>query len=60
MSRTEAELQIAVTTKPYAEMSLISNHRKAEFVSDIFHMQRFWGGHGEISPKTCFIQVGMI
>jgi hypothetical protein len=58
--RTEAGLQIAVTTKPYAEMSRMSNHRKAEFVSDIFHMRRFWGGHGKISPKTCFIQVGMI
>jgi hypothetical protein len=41
-------------------MSRMSNQRKAEFVSDIFRMRSFWGGHGEISLKTCFIQVGMI
>jgi hypothetical protein len=23
-------------------------------------MESFWGGHDEISPKICFIQVGMI
>jgi hypothetical protein len=60
MFRTEAELQNAVTTKPYVEMSCMSNQPKAEFVGDIFHMQSCWGGHGEISPKTYFIQVGMI
>jgi hypothetical protein len=60
MSRTEAVLQIAVTTKPYAEMSHMSNQRKNEFVSDIFCMGRFWGGHGKILPKTYFIQAGMI
>jgi hypothetical protein len=38
VSRTEAGLQIAVTTKPYAEMSRISNQRKAEFVGDLFCM----------------------
>jgi hypothetical protein len=38
VSRTEAEIQIAVTTKPYAEMSRMSNQQKAEFVSDIFCM----------------------
>jgi hypothetical protein len=60
VSRTEAGLEIAVTTKPYAKMSRMSNQQKAEFISDIFHMQRFCGGHGKISPKTYFIQVGMI
>jgi hypothetical protein len=60
MSRTKAGLQIAVTTKPYIKMSRMSNQQKAEFVGDIFCKQSFWGGHGEISPKTCFIQVGMI
>jgi hypothetical protein len=60
VSRTEAGLQIAVTTNPYAEMSRMSNQRKYEFVSDIFHMRSFWGGHGKISPRTCFIQEGMI
>jgi hypothetical protein len=60
LPRTGAVLQNAVTTKLYAEMSRISNQRKAEFVSDIFRMQSLWGGHGKISPKTCFIQVGMI
>jgi hypothetical protein len=58
--RTEAEIQNAVTTKPYVEMSHMSNQRKDEFVGDIFHMRSCWGGHGEILPKTCFIQVGMI
>jgi hypothetical protein len=60
VSRTEAGLQIAVATKPYVEMSHMSNQKKSEFVSNIFCMRRFWGGHGEISTKTCFIQVGMI
>jgi hypothetical protein len=60
MSRTEAELQIAVTTKPYAKMSCMSNQWKAEFTNDSFRMQRFWGGLDKISPKTSFIQVGMI
>jgi hypothetical protein len=36
MSITKAELQIAVATKLHAEMSCMSNQRKAEFVSDIF------------------------
>jgi hypothetical protein len=38
MSRTKAGLQNAVMTEPYIEMSHMSNQRKAEFVSDIFHM----------------------
>jgi hypothetical protein len=58
--RTKAGLQITVTTEPYIKMSHMSNQRKAEFVGDIFHMRSFWGGHGEISPKPCFIQVCMI
>jgi hypothetical protein len=58
--RTEAEIRNAVTTQPYVEMSRMSNQRKAEFVGNIFCMQSFWGGHDEISPKICFIQVGMI
>jgi carboxypeptidase C (cathepsin A) len=58
--RTKAGLQIAVTTEPYIKMSRMSNQRKAEFVGDIFYMRSFWGVHGEISAKTCFIQVGMI
>jgi hypothetical protein len=41
-------------------MSRMSNQQKAEFVSDIFRMRSFWKGHGEISPKTNFIQIGMI
>jgi hypothetical protein len=60
VSRTEVGLQIAITTKPYAKMSHTSNQQKAEFISDISLMWRFWGGHGKISLKTCFIQVGMI
>jgi hypothetical protein len=60
LSRTEAGIQIAITIKPYVEMSRISNQRKSDFIGDIFCMQSFWGGHGEISPRTCFIQEGMI
>jgi hypothetical protein len=37
----------------------MSNQKKDEFTSGIFHIQSFWGGHGEILPKTCFIQEGM-
>jgi hypothetical protein len=60
MSRTKAGLQNAVTTELYIKMSHMSNQRKAEFVGDLFCMQSFWGGHGEIWPRTCFIQEGMI
>jgi hypothetical protein len=60
MSRTRAGLQSAVTTKPYVEMSHMSNQWKAEFVDDIFYMQIFWEGHGKNSPRTYFIQEGMI
>jgi hypothetical protein len=60
MSRTKAGLQNAVTTEPYIKMSRMSNQRKAEFVSNMFHMQSFWGGHGEILPRTYFVQEGMI
>jgi hypothetical protein len=38
----------------------MSNQQKAEFVGDIFHIRSFWGGHGEISPKTRFMQEGAI
>jgi hypothetical protein len=41
-------------------MSHMDNQRKAEFVGDIFHIRSFWGGHGEILLKTCFIQGGTI
>jgi hypothetical protein len=58
--RTKAGLQNAVTTEPYIEMSYMSNQRKAEFVGDSFFMWSFWGGHGEILPRTYFIQEGMI
>jgi hypothetical protein len=38
VSRTEAGLQNAVTTKPYVEMSCMNNQQKSEFVGDVFHM----------------------
>jgi hypothetical protein len=56
MSRTKAGLQNAVTTEPYIKMSHMSIQRKAEFVGDIFHMRSFWGAHGEILPRACFMQ----
>jgi hypothetical protein len=58
--RTRAGLQNAVTTEPFVEMSRMSNQWKAEFTGDIFHMRSFWKGHGELSQKTYYIQVGMI
>jgi hypothetical protein len=60
VSRTKAGIQIAITTEPYIEMSCMSNQRKDEFIGDIVCMWSFWEGHGKISSKTCFIQVGMI
>jgi hypothetical protein len=36
--RTRVGLQNAVTTEPYAEMSRMSNQRKAEFVGNTFSM----------------------
>jgi hypothetical protein len=36
VSRTEAGLQIAVVTKPYVEMSHMSNQWKAEFLVTFF------------------------
>jgi hypothetical protein len=41
VSKTEAGLQNAVTTKLYVEMSRMSKQRKAEFVSDIFRIRSF-------------------
>jgi hypothetical protein len=60
VSRIKAGLQNTVTTEPYIKISHMSNEQKAEFVGDIFCMQSFWGGHGKISPRTCFIQECMI
>jgi hypothetical protein len=60
VSRTKAGLQNAVTTELYIEMSHMSNQRKAEFVGEFFCMRCFCGGHREISPRTYFIQEGMI
>jgi hypothetical protein len=60
LSRTDAEIQNAVMTKPYVKMSHMSNQRKDKFVSDIFRMRSFWRGHGKILPKPYFIQEGMI
>jgi hypothetical protein len=60
VSGTKAGFQNAVTTEPYIKMSHMSNQRKAEFAGDIFCMRSFWGGHGEISPRTYFIQEGII
>jgi hypothetical protein len=57
---TVTRFQKSVVTKPYVEMSHMSNQQKAEFVSDVFHIRSFWGGHGEISPKTYFMQEDMI
>jgi hypothetical protein len=60
LSRTETEIQSTVATKPYVETSCMSSQQKSEFVGNIFHIRSFWGGHGEILPKTYFIQEGMI
>jgi hypothetical protein len=38
VSRTEAGLRNAITTKPYVKMSRMRNQQKAECVSDIFHI----------------------
>jgi hypothetical protein len=38
----------------------MSNQQKSELVNDIFRIQCFWGGHGEILQKTKFIQEGAI
>jgi hypothetical protein len=60
VSRTKVGFQNAITTDPFVKMSHMSNQQKDEFVGDIFRMRSFSKGHGELSPKTCFIQVGMI
>jgi hypothetical protein len=60
LSRTEAGHQNAVAAKPYVKTGHMSNQEKFEFIGDIFCILSFWGGHGEISPKTYFIQEGMI
>jgi hypothetical protein len=41
-------------------MGRMSNQKKAEFLDNIFCIQSFWAGYGEISAKTYFIQEGMI
>jgi hypothetical protein len=44
----------------YVKTSHMSNQQKAVFVGGIFCLRSFWKGHGEILPKICFIQEGMI
>jgi hypothetical protein len=41
VSRTEAGVHNAVTTKPYVEVSHMSNQQEAEFINDIFCMRSF-------------------
>jgi hypothetical protein len=41
MSRTKAELQNAVMTEPYIDISHVSDQWKAEFIGDIFRMRSF-------------------
>jgi hypothetical protein len=60
LSRTKTGHQNAIATKSYVEMGRLSNKQKAEFVGNIFRIQSFCGGHGEILPKTSFIQEVMI
>jgi hypothetical protein len=60
LSRTETELQGTVATKPYVETSCISNHQKAKFVGDVFHIRCFWGRSWRNFTKTCFIQECMM
>jgi hypothetical protein len=38
----------------------MSNQQKVKFVGDIFCIPSFWGGHGKVSPQTCFIHEGMM
>jgi hypothetical protein len=38
---TVTGLQKSIATKPYAEMSYISNQKKVEFVGDVFHIRNF-------------------
>jgi hypothetical protein len=50
----------SVATKLYVKTGRMSNQQKAEFVVNIFCIQSVWGSHGEVSPKTWFIQEGAI
>ena len=38
LSRTDAEIQNAVMTKPYVKTGHMSNQKKSEFVGDMFHI----------------------
>jgi hypothetical protein len=38
----------------------MSNQWKAEFISDNFGIQRFWGGHVEISMRAQFMPKGPV
>jgi Na+/melibiose symporter-like transporter len=49
VSRTKAGIQIAVTTKPYIEMSCMSNQRKDEFIVTLF----VCGVSGKVMVKFC-------
>jgi hypothetical protein len=49
---TGTRLQKSVVTKPCVETGRLSNWQKAEFVNNFFCIQSFWGGYGEILPKT--------
>jgi hypothetical protein len=57
---TLTRLQKSIVTKLYVEIGHISNQQKAEFVDDIFHIQSFWGGRGNILPKSLFMPEGQV
>jgi hypothetical protein len=51
LPNTASWLQKFIIIKPYVETGRMSNQKKSEFVNGIFHIQSFWGCHGQISPK---------
>jgi hypothetical protein len=53
-------LQKSVATKPCVKIGCMSNQWEPMFVSGVFRIQCFWGGHGEISPNFLFVPKGQV
>jgi hypothetical protein len=51
---------MSVATKSCVEIGRMSNQRKAVFVNGVFYIQSFWGGHGEISPRSGLMPKGTV
>jgi hypothetical protein len=53
-------IQKSVATKLYVKTRRMSNQWKTELIHGVFHIQSFWRGHDEFSPKSGLVPKGTI